>query len=104
MCYHNGRKALSKEAAVMRIPVLVEPDYRNSLWARQTLEGIAREAARKKYELALLDAAQEERHRLGRALRRRAASGGADGHVHELGPWQRRRGWARWALPACSSA
>ena len=44
----------------MRIPVLVEPDYRNSLWARQTLEGIAREAARKKYELALLDAAQEE--------------------------------------------
>lgn len=44
----------------MRIPVLVEPDYRNSLWARQTLEGIAREAARKKYELVLLDAAQEE--------------------------------------------
>ena len=43
----------------MRIPVLVEPDYRNSLWARQTLEGIAREAARKKYELALLDAAQD---------------------------------------------
>ena len=40
----------------MRIPVLVEPDYRNSLWARQTLEGIAREAARKKYELVLLDA------------------------------------------------
>ena len=34
----------------MRIPVLVEPDYRNSLWARQTLEGIAREAARKKRE------------------------------------------------------
>lgn len=44
----------------MRIPVLVEPDYRNSLWARQTLEGIAREAARKKYELVLLDAVQEE--------------------------------------------
>ena len=44
----------------MRIPVLVEPDYRNSLWARQTLEGIAREAARKKYEPVLLDAAQEE--------------------------------------------
>ena len=60
MCYHNGRKTLSKEAAVKRIPVLVEPDYRNSLWARQTLEGIAREAARKKYEPVLLDAAQEE--------------------------------------------
>lgn len=44
----------------MRIPVLVEPDYRNSLWARQTLEGIAREAARKKYEPVLLDATQEE--------------------------------------------
>ena len=53
----------------MRIPVLVEPDYRNSLWARQTLEGIAREAARKKYEPVLLDAAHVFRfYRFGERL------------------------------------
>lgn len=40
----------------MRIPVLVEPGYRHSLWAQQTLSGMTREAARKKYELLLLDA------------------------------------------------
>lgn len=44
----------------MRIPVLIEPGYRHSLWARQTLNGMTREAARKKYEFLLLDALHYE--------------------------------------------
>ena len=40
----------------MRIPVLTEPNFRSYLWAEQTLEGIAQEAARKKYSLVSLDA------------------------------------------------
>lgn len=38
----------------MIIPVLLEPNYHRSIWARQTLEGIEREAARKKYEVRML--------------------------------------------------
>ncbi len=37
----------------MRIPVLVEPNYRASVWAQQTIDGILKEAARKKYEAVL---------------------------------------------------
>lgn len=41
----------------MRIPILLEPNYRASIWAQQTLDGMAREAARRKYEIRpLMDA------------------------------------------------
>ncbi len=39
----------------MRIPVLVEPNYRASVWAQQTIDGILKEATRKKYEAVLLE-------------------------------------------------
>jgi len=40
----------------MLIPVLTEPDFQSYLWARQTLDGISQEAARRKYRLEMLDA------------------------------------------------
>lgn len=39
----------------MQIPILIEPAYADSLWARQTLEGMHRESARRKYETRILD-------------------------------------------------
>lgn len=39
----------------MLIPVLTEPSFRNYLWAKQTMEGIVREAARRKYRVHKLD-------------------------------------------------
>lgn len=41
----------------MRIPVLVQPDFRGSLWCRQILEGLSAEAARKKYGLCFFESA-----------------------------------------------
>lgn len=35
----------------MRIPILIEPAYRRSVWCRQTLNGLFAEAKRKKYTL-----------------------------------------------------
>ena len=40
----------------MLIAVLTEPNFRSYLWAQQTLEGITREAGRRKYRLVTLDA------------------------------------------------
>ena len=40
----------------MLIAVLTEPNFRSYLWARQTLEGITREAGRRKYRFVTLDA------------------------------------------------
>ncbi|MBQ7868660.1 MAG: LacI family DNA-binding transcriptional regulator [Clostridia bacterium] len=40
----------------MLIPFLLESDYRNSIWARQTVDGLMREASRKKYTVVQLDA------------------------------------------------
>lgn len=40
----------------MLIPVLTEPNFRSYLWAKQTQEGIAQEAARRKYKSVPLDA------------------------------------------------
>lgn len=42
----------------MLIPVLTEPNYRSYLWAKQTLDGIQQEAARRKYRIVPLDAQQ----------------------------------------------
>ena len=39
----------------MQIPIFVEPNYRGSIWARQTLEGILQESAHKKYKALLLE-------------------------------------------------
>lgn len=40
----------------MLIPVLTEPNFRSYFWAKQTMEGIAQEAARRKYKVVTLDA------------------------------------------------
>ena len=40
----------------MLIPVMLESDYRQSIWARQTMDGLMREAGRKKYTVVQLDA------------------------------------------------
>ena len=40
----------------MLIPVLTEPNFRSYLWAAQTMEGVAQEAARRKYKTVTLDA------------------------------------------------
>ena len=40
----------------MLIPVLTEPNFRSYLWAAQTMEGVAQEAARRKYKTVSLDA------------------------------------------------
>ena len=40
----------------MLIPVLTEPNYRSYLWAKQAMEGIAQEAAKRKYKFVSLDA------------------------------------------------
>ena len=40
----------------MLITVLTEPNFRSYLWAQQTLEGVTREAGRRKYRLVTLDA------------------------------------------------
>lgn len=40
----------------MVIPVLVEPGYAKAIWAREVLEGINREALKRKYRPVLLDA------------------------------------------------
>jgi DNA-binding LacI/PurR family transcriptional regulator len=37
------------------IPILVEPNYRNSIWAQQTLDGLLQEATHRKYETRLLE-------------------------------------------------
>lgn len=39
----------------MLVPVLIEPGYQNSIWARQTLDGLTQEAARRKYRFIQLD-------------------------------------------------
>lgn len=39
----------------MLIPVLIEPNYTNSVWAVQAMEGLNQEANRKKYRVLLLD-------------------------------------------------
>lgn len=44
----------------MLIPVLTEPHFRSYLWAKQTMEGIAQEAARRKYKVVTLDAESYE--------------------------------------------
>lgn len=44
----------------MLIPVLTEPNYRSYLWAKQTMEGIRQEAARRKYTIVSLDAEKYE--------------------------------------------
>lgn len=40
----------------MLIPYILESDYRHSIWAQQTVEGLLREASRKKYTIVQLDA------------------------------------------------
>ena len=40
----------------MLIPVMLESSYRHSIWARQTMDGLQREASRKKYTVVQLDA------------------------------------------------
>lgn len=44
-----------KEDAPLLIPVLIEPNYTNSVWAVQAMEGLNQEAIRKKYRVLLLD-------------------------------------------------
>ncbi len=39
----------------MQIPVLIEPNYTDSVWAAQTMEGLNQEANRKKYRVLMLD-------------------------------------------------
>ena len=39
----------------MRIPVIIEPNYRHSVWCKQTLTGMFDEAKRKKYSLVFVD-------------------------------------------------
>lgn len=39
----------------MLIPVVIEPNYRSSIWAQQTLSGLSQEAARRKYRCQLID-------------------------------------------------
>lgn len=45
----------------MKIPVLIEPGYRQSIWCLQTLGGLYAEAGRKRYELMLMDGADCEK-------------------------------------------
>ncbi len=40
----------------MLIPYMLESSYRQSIWARQTVDGLMREASRKKYTVVQLDA------------------------------------------------
>ena len=40
----------------MLIPYILESDYRHSIWAQQTMDGLLREASRKKYTVVQLDA------------------------------------------------
>ncbi len=40
----------------MLIPYMLESSYRQSIWARQTVEGLTKEASRKKYTVVQLDA------------------------------------------------
>jgi DNA-binding LacI/PurR family transcriptional regulator len=42
------------------IPVLTEPNFRSYFWAKQTMEGITREATRRKYKIVTLNAESYE--------------------------------------------
>lgn len=44
----------------MVIPVLIEPNYANAIWVRQLLDGIIKEAQRRKYRPVVLNADQFE--------------------------------------------
>ena len=44
----------------MLIPVLTEPNFRSYFWAKQTMEGITREATRRKYKIVTLNAESYE--------------------------------------------
>lgn len=44
-----------EKVTILLIPVLTEPNFRCYFWAKQTMEGIAQEATRRKYKMVTLD-------------------------------------------------